>query len=436
MLTIYSFLTGLSAPLLHAVLRERCRKGKEDPARLPERTGVPGKPRPPGKLAWIHAASVGEAQSALILIGAILKKYPDASVLLTTGTATSARLAEKRLPPRALHQYCPLDHPAWVNRFLDHWRPDAALWMESELWPNMLEAVRKRRIPAALVNARLSPGSFRRWRLAPRAAEKLLSAFSLCLAQTQEDAAQFHTLGAKNAIGGGNLKYAASPLPCDPAELARMRDAVAGRPVWLYASTHEGEEEMACRIHRALEPSIPGLLTVIVPRHPERGAAVAHTCEKYGPAPKLRSAGNEPPSRGDRIYIADTLGELGLFYRLCPAACIGRSFSDDGGGGHNPIEAAQLGCAVLHGPAVGNLGRIYDEFDAAGAALRLDDEAGLEACLKDLLTNPERLSALRDKGAAFCARHASVLGRTEELLAPVLSALGREKEKEAGMPCP
>lgn len=413
-------------PCLRALLRWRLAQGKEDPARLPERMGRAGKARPPGPLVWIHGASVGEAQSALILIDRILEREPACGILLTTGTVSSAGLMTARLPPGAFHQYYPLDHPDWTAAFLDHWRPDAALWIESELWPCMLDAIQTRNIPAALVNARLSPRSLRRWRLIPKTAQALMKTFRLCLAQSEIDADSLRSLGAVNVSVAGNLKFSAAPLTCDQTALKNLRTALGSRPCWLYASTHAGEEELACRIHGRLKEKIPDLLTILVPRHPERGDDIRTACEPYGLNLCLRGPACVLPDPQTEIYIADTFGELGLFYRLSPLACVGRSFSLDGGGGHNPIEPARLGCAVLHGPAVGNLAQIYQPMDRDGAALCVQDEAEFSATVLRLLTDSDCLKALQDRGRAFAQDQDGVIDRVLAALDPVLKPARRE----------
>ena len=421
---------GASTFFLRSMLNRRCRQGKEDPARLGERMGEASIERPDGALAWFHAASVGESQSTLILVNALLERYPDMNILITTGTVTSAALMEKRLPKRAVHQYYPLDHPKWVAAFLDHWQPDLALWMESEIWPNMLKALKNRNVPAALVNARLSPQSFKRWKLAAGEVKELLSAFGVCLAQTEEDADYFRQLGAPNVTATDNLKYSAAPLPYDERDLKMLKEATDGRPLWLYASTHDAEEEIACRIHRHLQKNIKNLLTIIVPRHPERRIEIRKACEKYGLKVALRSEGGAAPAADDQIYIADTLGELGLFYRLSPIACIGRSFSSDGGGGHNPIEAAQLGCAILHGPKVQNLARIFEDFDNMGAAIRLKSEQDFQKRLERLFTDSDGLDALQNKATRFAEDKGKVLENVLVALGPLLDNLDDNKQKQ------
>lgn len=425
MLKLYRSVMSASEPVLDRLLRIRLQSGKEDGARLSERKGAPSKERPGGRLAWVHAASVGEAQSALILIDALLRREPLLQIMVTTGTVTSANLLAKKLPVGAFHQFFPLDHPKWVKQFLDHWQPDLVLWMESELWPNMLGEIKKRGIPAALINAHLSRRSYRNWRLVRGSAASLLETFDIILAQTEVDAKYYCKLGAANVIVTDNLKYSANPLPVDDTELRKMAAACANRSVWVYASTHAGEEEMACRIHQRLQNTIPDLLTILVPRHPDRRNDVLNVCSEHKLHARLRGASHVLPQENDDIYIADTMGELGLFYRLAPIVCIGRSFSNDGGGGHNPIEAAQLHCAVLHGPHVQNLQEIYDQMNDHGAAIQLRDEADFAETLRRLFAQKQYREELQAEAFAFAQDKSTVLPRVLNALEPVFSSLSR-----------
>lgn len=417
----YRLITGLSAPALRSLLNRRLINGKEVADRVREKRGEITVKRPDGPLVWIHAASVGEVQSALILIRRLSAACPAIHILVTTGTVTSARIVEGKLPAGAVHQFCPLDHPRWAEAFLDHWRPDLVFWMESELWPNLLEGLRTRKVPAVLVNARLSPRSFRAWQWAKPLAARILGAFRLVLAQTDEDAVRLRSLGFSGRLAvTDNLKYSALPLPCDAGTLEDFKRATAGRAVWVFASTHKGEEAMAARVHSVVKNRVPNLLTIIVPRHPERRADIADTLRDCGLGVRFRGVQADLPHDEDDLYIADTLGELGLFYRLCPVACIGRSFSDDGGGGHNPLEAAQLNCAVLHGPNIQNLQQIYDDMGRDGAAVRLADEGALSAALADLFTNADRMENQRSKGQSFAAEKSGVIDRVMAEIDPLL----------------
>ena len=272
-------------------------------------------------------------------------------MLVTTGTVTSGGLAEQRLPHGVIHHFVPLDIPRFVRRFLNHWRPDLALFVESELWPNMIVEASARGIPMVLVNARLSENSFRRWRRVPASIAHLLRRLDLCLAGASSDANRLSELGAPNVVTTGNLKLDVPAPPADPATLATLQNALGGRPVIAAASTHAGEEELMIEAHIRLRTNFPGLLTLIAPRHPDRGAAVSEIAAAAGLSVALRSRG-ELPTRATQIYVTDTLGELGLIYRVAPAVFIGGSLVRHGG--QNPVEAAKLRTAILHGPHVWN----------------------------------------------------------------------------------
>lgn len=406
-LRAYAAATRIAAPGLRVMLRRRVAAGKEIAARLPERRGVDPTPRPDGDLLWLHAASVGEAVSVLPVLSAL---DPSVSVLFTTGTVSSARLLERRLPElglgdRVRHRFVPLDVPGWAARFLDHWRPDAACFVESEIWPNLLAACRARGVRLALVNARLSARSAAGWARAPGLARALLGGFDLVQAQSVADAARLRALGAREADAPGNLKFAAPALPADSDELARLRVVLDGRPVWLAASTHPGEEEIAARVHHALAPSHPGLVTIVAPRHPERGAAIA---AGLGGAPR-RAAGEGPPPGG--IWIADTLGELGLLFRLGNLAFLGGSLSVPGGG-HNVLEAARLGCAVAVGPRTGNFADAVAVLEAAGGLARVTDADALAAWVGAMLDDPARCAAAADAARRAASRTAELPART------------------------
>ena len=424
----------LAAPLLPLWLARRARRGKEFPARLGERRGIAGLARPEGKLLWLHAASVGESLSALPLLAGLREARPKLSVLVTTATVTSARLLAQRLggplaapdlsgalpaSPWALHQLAPLDVAPWCGRFLDRWRPDAAVFVESEIWPAMLSALRQRRIPAALVNARLSERSARRWRRAPGLAAEALSTFSVILAQSRADAARLSALAGREVTSPGNLKHAAPPLPADPAEQARLAERFGSRPVWVAASTHRGEEEAVLAAHRVALASCPDLLLILAPRHPDRGAAIAALAEAAGFRARRRSRGEDPCGP---VWIADTLGELGLWYRLSLGAFLGGSLIPHGG--QNPLEPARLGLPVAFGPHTGNFAEVAAELLAAGAATRVDGARSLAAWV-DRLARDESWRAHASVAAAEAAgRGAEVLDLTLAALLPLLPEEG------------
>jgi len=418
----WALLASLLAPLLPFYLRRRVAKGKEIAERLGERQGH-GAARPPGRLVWCHAASNGETLSLLPLLEALARQDASLSFLVTTGTVTSARLLEQRLSPelapRTQHRFLPLDVPRWVARFLEGWRPDLAVIVESELWPNMLAAAGRRGVPMALINARMSARSARGWAWAPGFARGLLGRFQVILAQTEADAARFAALAGYPVPCWGNLKYAAPPLPADPAELARLQAAWAGRPVWLAASTHPGEDEIILSAHRLLAPGHPGLLTIIVPRHPPRGPDIAGLAQDL---PAARRGAGQEAGPGVAVYIADTLGELGLFYRLARVALIGGSLVPHGG--QNPLEAARLGCPMLIGPHHFNFSEIITRLRAADALVETPDGPGAAEALAQhiarFLADPAAAEAMSAAAGALAQDQAGLPGRLATSLLPLI----------------
>lgn len=395
----------LGAP---AFLRWRLQRGKEDAVRLPERLGIAAVPRPHGRLVWLHGASVGEGLALLPLVERLQAR--GLAVLMTTGTVTSATLLAQRLPSGALHQFVPLDGPRAARRFLDHWRPDLVLFAESELWPNLLSEARRRGIPVALVNARMSVRSFARWRRLPVLARPLLGGLDLILAQSQADAERYAALRRGPVTSTGNLKYDAAPPPADPAALAALRSTVAGRPVWVAASTHAGEDLECCAVHAALKASMPSLLTIIVPRRVDRGPVLLAEAARLGLTAGARSQGSGIEAATD-IHVADTMGELGLFYRLGTAVFVGKSLVISGGG-QNPIEPAKLGNAILHGPNVGNFTDVYAALDASRGGRTVADAAALTDALLMLLRAPDACQSAADAARQAVDSAAGAADRT------------------------
>jgi 3-deoxy-D-manno-octulosonic-acid transferase len=422
LLSLYAALLEAGGPLLELYLRRRMKTGREDAQRFGERHGIASRPRPDGFLIWFHAASVGESMSMLRLLDRLLEERRNLSILVTTGTVTSAAMVAERLKANGLkdgviHQYVPVDRPAWVRRFLDHWRPDCAVWIESEIWPNLLTGIAERRIPAALVNARMSERSHARWSLVPNTIRRLLGSFELCLAQTEEEARRLGELGARDVRYVGHLKFAAEPLPANPQALEQLKNAIGTRPFWVLASSHEGEEGIAIMAHRRLTEHFPDLLTVIVPRHTKRGGAIAEIAESARLTVSLRSSGL-PPSMKDAIYIADSMGELGLWYRLTPIACIGGSLVPIGG--HNPIEAAQLGCALLYGPHMFTVAGVAAELQAENAAIIVSDDKSLADAIAWLLEDKPAALAMAASARTVAERNRHVLDRAFAALDPLI----------------
>lgn len=419
-LTLYRLGTTALTPFIGGLLAWRISKGKEDRTRSAERRGYPGRERPPGRLVWVHGASVGETVSLLPIVDRLTRQ--GLTVLITSGTVTSARLLAERLPNRSLHQFVPLDVSSYVRRFLDHWQPDLVLIAESEIWPNALLEIQQRGIPALLLNARMSERSFQRWRRLPQTAMNVLRLFDLCLAQSEIDGERLERLGAPRVVIAGNIKYDVPAPPANPATVATLSAIIGERPVWLAASTHLGEEDLVLRAHRMLSNEHPGLLTIIVPRHPDRGQEVADVAAAYGLTASQRSHGSLPDRRHD-VHIGDTIGELGLFYRLAPIAFIGGSLVPRGG--QNPIEPAKLGATIIHGPHVRNFLDVYDALDqqngdGISGACPVDDARTLAGAVHALLNQPAHARAMARAAAQTVTAMGGAVERTMQAITPYI----------------
>ena len=425
-LLAYRTLTQAAAPIAPLLLRLRARRGKEDPARTPERLGHPSRPRPAGALIWFHAASVGETNAILPLINQLSAEQHDRTLLLTTGTVTSAKLAQSVLPKGAVHQFAPLDIPKFIDRFLDHWRPDAAVFAESEIWPNLIQELGARQIPLALVNGRLSERSYFRWRARARVSQPLFSRFQIVLAHNEETAQRFAALGAPRVEAVGNLKNDAPALPADAAALKALQKLTRSRPILLAASTHPGEDESIITAHISLSERHQNLLTIIAPRHPERGNAIAGLVESQGLVSRLRSADEQPDSQCD-IYIANTIGELGLLYALSPIAFVGGSLIPHGG--QNPIEAIKHDCAVVIGPHFDNFTDAYGALLKVEGCLAVETADGLATSLGGLFENEKRVQQLNARAHKAVAGMEGALARTMKALDPIFSRKSKPRRK-------
>ncbi len=413
----YYGLTWLSSPLVSGYLKWATLKGREDKLRVLERKGIASLPRPNKPLLWIHAVSVGESIMALSIIHAIVRVYSGIGILLTTTTTSSAKVVSNKLPRNVIHQYAPVDTPQAVKKFLDYWQPDLGFWIESDLWPNIVHQTQERGIPTLLLNGRISPKSFTYWQKGRSLISPLLKNLALCAVQSEDQVPLFEALGATTVSVMTNAKFLTTPLTVDGAAYASFKRAVGDRPVWLAASTHAGEEEIVFKAHEQLKKDYPTLLTILVPRHVERAEDIRQAALKKGIPTMLRT---ETTSLDDaELYIANTLGELGLFYALTPVAMMGATFVPKGG--HNPIEAAQLGAFVLHGPHIFKNPQLYQILHSLGLAQETED---LYAAIVPWLKTPKKdyvepvsFKDYREKG----------LQSLLHLLKPYLTALRESK---------
>lgn len=394
-LWIYRTLKAILFPVIFIIVAWRAFRGREDRDNFGERRGIASQPRPEGPLLWVHGASVGEVVSTQPVLRALRKHRPGLNLLLTTGTTNGRKMLLKTaasLPGTGTTcvQYAPLDTMGATAAFIRYWQPTASVFTESDFWPELLS-----RAPnPVLLNGRISDRSWPRYQRWAWFFRRLISRFGLVLAQRQTDADRLAALGAKNVAISGNLKFDADPLPVDPTQLEKFTQALHGRPVLVGGSTHPGEEAMLAQLHAALKPTVPGLLTIIVPRHPHRGTQAANEVARYTKAIKRRGLGEMPVLGGNRhtdIYIADSLGELGLWYRLASVAIIGGSLVKHGG--HNPLESLKLGIPTFTGQYMYNFQDMLPTLTAAKLITIAPDVQALTRTLQRLFTNPDELAA-------------------------------------------
>ena len=417
-LAAYRVAGAAAFPLIGPYVAWRATKGKEDRNRRHERSGVAGKPRPDGPVIWAHAASVGETIAIVPLIESILDL--GVQVVLTTGTVTSAQVAEERLGDRIIHQFVPLDLKPAITRFLNHWQPDLAMIAESEIWPMTIMELGLRRIPQVLVNGRLSERSFASWKKRPNVAEALFENLSHVVAQSEVDAERFMALGARPVTVSGNLKVDTNPPPVDERALHSLSRQLSLRPTWAAVSTHEGEERLAAEIHMMLRSRHPGLLTIIVPRHPERADALMVDFARLGLKVARRSTG-DPITPDTDILLGDTIGEMGLYLRLTEIAFVGRSLTSEGG--QNPLEPAMLDTAVLAGRNVQNFREAYQRLIDSGGAKIVRDRDMLAGAVNFLLLNDGPRRNMMAAGAATVEEMRGALAKTLKALEPFIRPL-------------
>ena len=420
LMMVYRIGTFIITPAVPFWLQWRAFKKKEDRARLRERYGIPSFNRPEGLLIWLHAASVGEANSLLTFIGRVRERFPQVRMLITTGTVTSAALMKKRLPADVIHQYVPVDTPEATMRFIRHWKPDIAFWVESELWPNLIYSAKAYYCFMGIINGRMSEKSYTFWQKAPSLIRQMLGSFSIIFPQTEKDAERFIGLGVKpkNIINAGNLKYDGAELPFNESELFALSDVLEDRPRWLAASTHPGEEEMVATTHRLLSATRSNLLTIVIPRHASRGPQVAAALSKFGKV-ALRSKG-EKITKATKFYVADTMGELGLFYRMSEVVFMGGSLVPHGG--QNPLEPARLSCAVVVGPHTENFGDMYQEMEEIGACLRAAQPEHLAVQIDSLMSDDARRIAMQSLVRQWVSTKSGVTTALLDVLEPIFEA--------------
>ena len=404
---IYNTLIRILYPIvIRSYIQKRIEIGKEDIKRFNERIGRPVKERPEGKLIWFHGASVGESISMLPLINRLLETSEDTYVMVTTGTTTSAEIMGKRLPERAFHQYIPIDNPSFTKRFVKHWQPNLVLWFESDLWPAMLSTIKKRNIPLILVNGRISNKSFKRWQQFDFICKELLACFTFCLGQSEEDAYRLRVLGAKETTCLGNLKFAGLPIPVDEAKKQEIITQIGQRRIFCISSTHENEETLLAKHFKRLFEKHPDILVIIAPRHPQRGEEIKKQLLSMNLNVALRSA-KEKITAKTQVYIADTIGELGIWYGISPVVFIGGSLIPHGG--QNFMEPSRLKDAVIVGPYMHNFTEAMQRAQRANAIIQNNDAEEIIDTVIQLFDNKDLLEAKQSLAFNWANSEAKVL---------------------------
>ena len=406
LLKLYRLLIYLLTPFLKGWIYWRLIRRKEHSERFRERFGKTRLVRPEGDIFWFHGASNGECLSFLSLIKHYQEKHPKAHFLITSHTLTSADLVQSKLPKRAVHQFIPVDHPLFIKRFLNHWKPKVAFWTESELWPNLIQDAQKN-TPFILLNGRLSDRSYKNWQKAPGAIREILEKFSIIFCQSKSTLKNFQALGAKEARFEGNLKFSGRPLEANPEKLKELKQDLKGRKLWAASCTHSGEEEIVVGAHQALKKQHKSLLTIVVPRHPHRADKLRQEWEAEGLVVAQRSLQDRLDEKTD-LYLFDVTGELGLIYRLVDITLIGGSLVE-GIGGHNPLEAANLECAILSGDYTKNNGEIYQIFKDAQACVVVKNSRDLSKVLGHLFENETEKKALIQRSFQIAQNQQGVL---------------------------
>ena len=404
---IYNTLIRILYPLvIRSYIQKRIEIGKEDTKRFNERIGRPTRERPEGKLIWFHGASVGESVSMLPLINRLLETDENTYVMVTTGTTTSAEIMGKRLPERAFHQYITIDNPVFTKRFIKYWQPDLVLWFESDFWPAMLSTIKKKNIPLILVNGRISNKSFKRWQQFDYISKELLGCFTFCLGQSEEDAYRLRVLGAKDSTCLGNLKFAGLPIPVDETKKAEITKQIGNRRIFCISSTHENEEYQLGKRFKNLFEKHPDVLVLIAPRHPQRGVEIKTQLTDLGLNVSLRSA-NEKITSKTQVYIADTIGELGIWYGISPIVFIGGSLVPHGG--QNFMEPSRLKDAVIVGPYMHNFTEAMQRAQKANAIIQANDAEEVIDTVIQLFDNKDLLEAKQSLAYNWASGEAKVL---------------------------
>ena len=356
MFFIYNILINLIILISPFIILIRLLKNKEDKKRFKEKFCSFSKKRGSGKLIWFHGSSVGEILSAIPLIEKLEKKKSINKILITSSTLSSSKVLSNFKLRKTIHQFFPIDSNTLTKKFLNYWNPSVAIFIESEIWPNMLMNIKKQSLPLILLNARITKKSYNKWNMIPSTSKMLFSGFNICFSQNQETIKYLKSLGSKKIKFLGNLKYSESKTQKKNNLDNNLKNTFSSKKIWCAASTHNTEERICALAHKKLKKKYRNLLTIIIPRHTQRTNSIISEIEDLGLKVQTRSINNKL-SKNTEIYLVDTYGETKSFYKICKTVFLGGSLINHGG--QNPLEPARLGCKILHGPYVQNFTEVY-----------------------------------------------------------------------------
>ena len=420
-LFFYRVLTFLLKPFVRFALYLRRKKGLEtkDKKRMVERFGKTFAHRPKNaKVVWFNAASVGESNSIMPVVDRVLAGYPNAFVVVTTSSLTAAdNMAKKLKGKNAVHQFLPVDRRAYVDRFFNYWKPELGFFVDSDFWPNLILSAKAHDVPLVLLNGRISDKSFAKWKKNLSFAKTLMHGFKFGFGKSDEDKRRLSVMGMEPVECVGNLKYGVPPMSCDKAELESLQKKIGKRPVFVVSSTHPGEEEICLSALLIIKKTFSNVLMILAPRHPARGQEIYDMVEANGLHAALRSRGDDITPVVD-VYVADTMGELGLFYTLSDIAFVGGSLVP--WGGHNPMEPARLHNVVLSGKNVMNFQETFDLLKAENAVIMLNNEKDFASKVKSFFENEDVAKEYMARAFCVAEREAAVLDRVMDRIKPEL----------------
>ena len=381
---LYKFFTYLFYPFAPIYLLIRKLRNKEDSNRYKERLSKINTPRSGGILIWVHVARVGEAMSILPLIENFIQDQKINKILITSITLSSGKILEKRFSqnPKVIHQFLPLDVPILTNKFLDHWKPNLSIFIDSEVWPNLIFDISKRKIPLLLINARITKKSFLRWKLVVNFAKKIFEKFDLCLTSNEESEGFLKILGAKNIKNYGNLKFSKINTDLNNKLDSDFLNKIKNRKIWCGASTHPTEEILCAKSHLKIKKKYNNILTIIIPRHIDRVKTIYEELSKLNIKIVLSSNLSQVDTKTD-VLLVDSYGESLKFYNISKYVFLGKSLATSlrKDSGQNPIEPARLGCKVFHGPYVSNFVEIYKYLNKLGVTKEINSSDELSLSL-------------------------------------------------------